>query len=286
MARGIAVFAGISPDVIRAVARETEALGYSSFWVNHPPTTDGLASLAAAARETRRVDLGVGVIPLTARGPQAIAEGVRAQALPLDRLLLGIGSPNPGALRRMREGIAALRSSLACRIVAAALGPKMCRLAGELADGVLLNWLTPAHARRSAEWVREGAAAARRAAPRLAAYVRVAIGPAARERLGGEAARYGAIPAYGASFARMGVAPIDTCIAVDDAGAVPPALAAWDGVVDDIVVRVIPAADTAHDHLAVVRAAQPRSHGTGRPESRGGGPPAGPQDAPASPGVR
>jgi hypothetical protein len=38
---------------------------------------------------------------------------------------------------------------------------------------------------------------------------------------------------------------------------VPPALAAWDGVIDDIVVRVIPASDTVEDHLIVVRAARP-----------------------------
>jgi alkanesulfonate monooxygenase SsuD/methylene tetrahydromethanopterin reductase-like flavin-dependent oxidoreductase (luciferase family) len=251
------VYAGIPPEVIRAASHEAEALGYGSFWVNHPPTTDGLAALGAAARETRRVELGVGVIPLQNRGPESIIEGVRGNALPLDRLLLGVGSANPGALRRVREGVAQLRTALACRVIVAALGPKMCRLAGELADGVLLNWLTPQHARRSAEWVREGAAAARRPTPRVMTYVRVAIGRAARERLAGEAERYGAIPAYAASFARMGVAPMDTCIAVDEPGAVPAALAAWDGAVDDLVIRVLPAADTTDDHLAVVRAAKP-----------------------------
>jgi alkanesulfonate monooxygenase SsuD/methylene tetrahydromethanopterin reductase-like flavin-dependent oxidoreductase (luciferase family) len=261
MARGIAVFAGIPQDVIRAVSRETEALGYGSFWVNHPPSVDGLAALGAAARETGRVDLGVGVIPLTGRGPESIIAGVRAQQLPVDRLLLGIGSPNPGALRRVREAVGALRRGLACRVVVAALGPKMCGLAGEIAEGVLLNWLTPEHARRSAEWVRAGAAAAGRSVPRIAAYVRVAIGPAARDRLRGEAARYGAIPAYAASFQRMGADPMETCVAVDRADGVGPALAIWDEVVDDVVVRVLPAADDAEGHLAVVRAAAPRPGG-------------------------
>jgi hypothetical protein len=84
MSRGIAVFAGIPPEVIRASAREAEALGYRSFWVNHPPTLDGLAALAVAARETRRIEVGVGVIPLHNRGPESIIEGVRTNALPLD----------------------------------------------------------------------------------------------------------------------------------------------------------------------------------------------------------
>lgn len=257
MGRGIAVFAGVGADVVRATAREAEALGYRSFWVNHPPAIDGLAALAFAARDTRRPDLGVGVIPVHIRPPESIIDGVRSNALPLDRLLLGVGGAGPGALRRVREGIAKLRGAVSCRVIAAALGPKMCRLAGELADGVLLNWLTPAHARRSAEWVREGAAAAPRPAPRVLAYVRVAIGPSARDRLRSEAARYGTIPAYAANFARMGAAPLDTAIAVNEPARVADALAAWDGVVDDVVVRVMPAADTVDDHLAVVRAARP-----------------------------
>ena len=90
----------------------------------------------------------------------------------------------------------------------------MCRLAGEVADGVLLNWLTPEHARRSADLVRAGAAAAKRPAPKIFAYVRLAIGPAAPE-LADEGDRYGAIPAYAANFERMGVKPVETAIAAD-----------------------------------------------------------------------
>ena len=69
MARGFALFAGTTPEIIRASAREAEALGYSSFWVNHPGSVDGLAALAFGARETKRIELGIGVIPLHTRGP-------------------------------------------------------------------------------------------------------------------------------------------------------------------------------------------------------------------------
>ena len=148
---GFALFAGTAPEVIRASAREADQLGYASFWVNHPGSTDGLAALAVAAAETRRIEVGIGVIPLHTRDPESIVQGVRAAALPLDRLLLGVGSPNPGSLRRVRDGIAALRSALSARLIVAALGPQMCRVAGEVADGVLFNWLTPEYARRSAE---------------------------------------------------------------------------------------------------------------------------------------
>lgn len=257
MAQGFAVFAGVAPDIVRAAAREAEAAGYTSFWVNHPGPVDGLAALAAAAQETRRLELGVGVIPLHTRGPESIVAGAREHALPLGRLWLGVGSPNPGALARVRAGVTAIRAALATRVVVAALGPKMCELAGEVADGVLFNWLTPEHARRSAALVRAGAERARRPPPRLLAYVRLAIGGAAADRLAQEADRYAAIPAYGANFARMGVKPVDTAIAVARAEEVAPALAKWRGVVDEVVLRAIPAADTVEEHVALVRAAKP-----------------------------
>ena len=257
MARGFALFAATAPDIIRACAREAESLRYTSFWVNHPGATDGLAALALAASETRSIELGIGVIPLHTRGPQSIIDGVRAHALPLDRLLLGVGSPNPRALDRVRDGVTALRAHLQTRIVVAALGPKMCHLAGEIADGVLLNWLTPEHARASAELVRAGAAAAKRKPPKVFAYVRVAIGPEAATRLAEEGARYAAIPAYAANFERMGVKPVETCVAAQHAAAVGPALAKWNGVVDEVVVRAITARDTVEENLALVRAARP-----------------------------
>jgi alkanesulfonate monooxygenase SsuD/methylene tetrahydromethanopterin reductase-like flavin-dependent oxidoreductase (luciferase family) len=258
MGYGFALFAGIATDVVTASAREAERLGFTSFWVNHPGTTDGLATLGAAAKATTRITLGIGVIPLHTRGPDSIAEGVRANTLGADRLLLGVGSPNPAALRRVRAGVADLRSRLpGVRLVVAALGPGMCRLAGEIADGVLFNWLTPEYAKTAGSWVRAGAETARRPAPTLCAYVRVALGAAAEKRLGDEAARYAAIPAYAAHFERMGVKPADTAIA----GATPQAVAAglrrWQGLLDEIVVRAITARDTIEDNLALLAAAKP-----------------------------
>jgi alkanesulfonate monooxygenase SsuD/methylene tetrahydromethanopterin reductase-like flavin-dependent oxidoreductase (luciferase family) len=258
MRHGFALFAGIDHDIVRAVAREAESLGYGSFWVNHPGSTDGLAALAVAARETRRLALGIGVIPLHTRGPASISQGVRANALPSDRLLLGVGSPNPGSLARVREGVAALRAQLpGVRVIVAALGPRMCRLAGEIADGVLFNWLTPEYARASADLVRAGAAAANRKAPSLFAYVRAAIGPEAHDRLLSEANRYGGVPAYAAHFERMGIKPVETAIAAASADAVGPALRKWEGVVDDVVVRAITGKETIEENLALVRAARP-----------------------------
>ena len=256
MSRGFAVAANVKTEVIAASAREAERAGYTSFWVNHPGPVDGLAALAGAARETRRVALGIGVIPLNTRGPQAIVEGVRANALPLDRLLLGVGSPNPGALARVRGGVAELRSALSTKLIVAALGPKMCELAGEVADGVLFNFVTPEHARASADLVRAGARKAGRPVPTLYSYVRVALGAASRPRLQDEADRYGKIPAYADNFARMGVKPIDTTIMAETPAALRAGIARWDGVVDELVLRAITPADTTDETLTLVRAAR------------------------------
>lgn len=256
MAQGFALFAGTSPDIIRASAREAEVLGYSSFWVNHPGT-DGLASLALATGETSRIELGIGVIPLHTREPESIVQGVRAHKLPLDRLLLGVGSPNPGSLQRVRSGVAALRGQLTTRMIVAALGPKMCQLAGEVADGVLLNWVTPEYARRSADVIRAGAAAAKRQPPKIFAYVRLAMGGPAAARVAQEADRYARIPAYGANFERMGVKPVDTAIIADKPSAIRAALVEWRGAVDEVVFRAITGADTVDENLALVRAAKP-----------------------------
>jgi alkanesulfonate monooxygenase SsuD/methylene tetrahydromethanopterin reductase-like flavin-dependent oxidoreductase (luciferase family) len=135
----------------------------------------------------------------------------------------------------------------------------MCHLAGEVADGVLFNWLTPEHARASAEWVRAGARAAGRPAPKLFAYVRVALGPTGAARLEEEGRRYAAIPSYAAHFARMGVPPATTAVAAPAAAAVPDALARWEGAVDEVVVRAITTDDTVDEILTVLGAARPRS---------------------------
>jgi alkanesulfonate monooxygenase SsuD/methylene tetrahydromethanopterin reductase-like flavin-dependent oxidoreductase (luciferase family) len=253
--RGFGVAAAIPLDIIRDAAALAESLHYDSFWVNHPPHGDGLAALAAAASATHTIRLGVGVIPLTSRSPESIIQGVRDQQLPLDRLLLGIGSGSAkGGLALVRAGIQALRV-LPVEIVIAALGPKMCHLAGEAADGVLFNWLTPQFARTSAEWVRVGAQSAGRRPPTLYAYVRTALGPAAAARLATEGARYQSVPAYGSHFARAQVAPTTTGVTGDTPEQLRAGLAAWAGVVDEVIVRAITADDTRDQTLELVRAA-------------------------------
>jgi hypothetical protein len=53
----------------------------------------------------------------------------------------------------------------------------------------------------------------------------------------------------------MGVKPVDTAIAATSADGIKRALVAWDGAVDEVVLRAITAKDTVEDHLTLVRAA-------------------------------
>ena len=256
-ARGIALFAGTAAEVVAETARSAEEHGYSSFWLNHPGSIDGVAGLAAAAGTTQAIDLGVGVVPLQHRGPADVIDGVRAAELPLERILLGIGTSGQGAFALAREGVGRLRDELGCRIVMAALAERTCRLAGEIADGVLFNWLTADHARRSAAWVAEGAAAVGRPRPRTYAYVRVALGPGASMLLEDEGARYRGVPVYASHFERMGVAPVETAIAANVEADVGRALEPWEDAVDEVVLRFLPSTDSLESHLELVRAGAP-----------------------------
>ena len=118
------------------------------------------------AGETERLLLGTGVIPMSSRttvlaGMAAASVHERAGG----RLVLGVGTGPavPGSLDRLRAQIEALRPLLAGERVEvdgrtlqlslvpdrpipiwiAALGPRAMRMAGEIADGVLLNWCSP-----------------------------------------------------------------------------------------------------------------------------------------------
>jgi alkanesulfonate monooxygenase SsuD/methylene tetrahydromethanopterin reductase-like flavin-dependent oxidoreductase (luciferase family) len=255
-ARGVALFAGTDGAVVSSVARDAERLGYRSFWLNHPGQIDGVAGLARAAAATEAIELGVGVVPLHMRSTPSLVAGVREHRLPSERLLLGIGTSGPGAFALAREGVATLRAELGCAVVMGALSEASCRLAGEIADGVLFNWLTPEHARRSARWVEEGSARVGRARPRLFAYVRLALGADARRRVEEEGGRY-AGGSYAAHFARMGATPLETAIAADDAAAAAAGLAVWDGAVDEVVLRFLPASGGLEAHLELLAAGAP-----------------------------
>jgi alkanesulfonate monooxygenase SsuD/methylene tetrahydromethanopterin reductase-like flavin-dependent oxidoreductase (luciferase family) len=242
---GLGVDAGLAPPVARELAVRCAELGYGSLWSNDEPGASGLETLAHFAAGAPHLDLGVGVLPLDQHPPAQIASEVDRLGLDPPKLWLGIGS---GRLRPqlapMRKAVAELRDLLpAARIVLGAMRPNLCRLGGELADGVLCNWMLPAHAGRARGWVHEGAAVAGRVAPVTALYVRVAVGGGAAERLRDEEGRYRRMAA--AHFATLN-APLG---AVGLSGParrdVVEGLAPYRAAVDLPIVRVLAGDDLA-----------------------------------------
>ena len=256
--RGLGLSVAIPAETLWSAAMAAQAHGYTSFWLNNPPGSGALRALSGVAQRGAMIRLGVGVIPLSDHRPGEIVREVMHSSVPPERLYLGIGSGSgAGAVKRVAEGIGAIRSRLECSLVIAALGPKMCHLAGAEADGVLLNWLTPQWAENSIKWVRDGANRAGKRMPRVMAYVRVAMGPEAIVHLQREAARYEAIPHYAAHFERMGTPAVGTAVTGETSEDIRHGLAAWDGVVDEVVVRVVVAHDSVEEVTRAVGAARP-----------------------------
>ena len=209
--RGFGVEATLAHEIVRELAPAAERAGYRTFWVNDEADGDGLAALRVAADVTATIRLGVGAIPLDRQRPEQIASRVKELALPAERLALGVGSGRPaGGLERVRNGVATLRDSIDATLVVAAIGPRMLALAGEIADGVLLDWPAPRYIVDAAEIVARGATEAERPRPWIGGYVFSAVGSSGIAKLRREAEHYAAIPSYAAHFARMGVGPMET----------------------------------------------------------------------------
>ena len=181
------------------LAREAEDLGYRDAWSFEADGVDAFAPLAVAA-QTNALRLGTAIVNVYTRGPATLAMSAAGLAeIAPGRFVLGIGSGsdviveswNGGVFRkpltRVRETTQFLRRALAGErvvfrgetfavdgfrlsrpptaplpIYIAALRSGMLALAGEVADGVILNWLAPEDVPRCVAIVREAAAKAGR----------------------------------------------------------------------------------------------------------------------------
>jgi len=247
--RALGIDAGLDPGLARDLAARCQGLGYDSLWANDAPDAPGLETLAHFAAGAPELDVGVGVLPLQRYEPAGIAADVERLGLDPARLWLGIGSGSlPTQIEPLRRAVAELRGLLpdGTRIVIAAMRPRLCRLGGEIADGVLLNWMLPDGAARAREWVREAAAEAGRASPVVASYVRVAVGPGAQERLDAMEGRYRTLtPGQVAHFAALDV-PLGTVgVAEPTAAGVREGLAPYAPALDLTIARVLAEPDAA-----------------------------------------
>jgi alkanesulfonate monooxygenase SsuD/methylene tetrahydromethanopterin reductase-like flavin-dependent oxidoreductase (luciferase family) len=240
MSRGFGVAAGLDPEVARPLAARCAELGYESMWSNDHPGAKGLETLAEFAAGAPETDLGVAVIALDRQPPQEIAADIERVGLDPARLWLGVGAGfSKKPLTKMRASLPELRESLPdVRLVLAAMGPKMCELAGAEFDGVFFNWMTPGFAASAREKVEAGALAAGREAPPVFGYVRTAVGPDAAERLANEESFYRDLhKGYRDHFDRLGEPEGTVGVAAADRDDAQAQLAAYEGPLDTIVVR-------------------------------------------------
>ncbi len=232
----------LGPKAVVDVAKQSEALGYQSFWTVEANGTDAISLLGAVAATAPGIDLATGIIPVQIRSPVLTAmTAATLQALNPDRdIWLGVGVSAPAILAQhgqetttrpigmMREFVALFRECLSGevvnfegdfwqvkrfrlgvrlgerrpKLVMAALNPQMLKLAGEVADGVLLNYLPASHVGPSIEQVRKGGNAT------IFSYVHACVGDleqsiqSARKDL----FNYAMAPAYANMFREAGFA--------------------------------------------------------------------------------
>lgn len=77
----------IVDDIVAA-----EEAGFSTYWLAQVSGVDAITALAVAGARTSTIELGTAVVPTWARHPQVMAsQGITAQAATNNRLILGIG---------------------------------------------------------------------------------------------------------------------------------------------------------------------------------------------------
>jgi alkanesulfonate monooxygenase SsuD/methylene tetrahydromethanopterin reductase-like flavin-dependent oxidoreductase (luciferase family) len=253
--RGFGIAAATLSSLVAPLAKAAEASGYDTFWVNDTPGSDGFEALRQAAEVTSSIRLGIGVIPIDRRPPDAIMTAIEEKGLPKERLIVGIGAGAElyGSLDSVRGAIHIIRNESGVPVAVGALGPKMVALAAKEADAVLLNWLTPRQAKLSTQEVRNRQGEGHRC--EVVAYVRVAL-PEGFEQLAGEGDRYASFPQYARHFSRMQVQPLATC-AYGTKDKIQHGLSAFDSEVDETVVRAVSDRETLDAYMGILRTARP-----------------------------
>ncbi len=224
-----------------------DRLGFDSVWIPEGQGRELMATIGAMGQATSRIRLATGILPFYSRPPALTAMAAATLAdLTGGRFILGIGTGHPAIIEegyglRYREPLAAAREFMLIvrRVVTgervgmhgrvfrveafqlesrprhrvpiylAALGPRMLRLAAQLADGVILNWISPARVRSAVEIVRQEALLAGRdpASVDVVCFVRAAITPAreaAWKVMRRLLATYAVMPAYARMFEEAG----------------------------------------------------------------------------------
>lgn len=232
------------------LAKEAEEAGYSSLWVAEVSGPDALVTLGALAVNTSKAELATGVIPMQIRTPGVNAMAfLTIHELSGGRAIAGLGVSSPVIVERwhgasyqkpvtaMRECVIIMRQLFTegksrfagevyksdfrlgmrstqkrpPKIYLAGLNAPMLQLAGELADGVLMNYSPPEAMPAMIEEIHAGAKKAGRnpADIDVGIYIRMCITEdesKAIDQFRRELATYAFVDSYNKMFARYGLA--------------------------------------------------------------------------------
>jgi alkanesulfonate monooxygenase SsuD/methylene tetrahydromethanopterin reductase-like flavin-dependent oxidoreductase (luciferase family) len=198
-----------SPGILQAAVLAEEK-GFGAIWKGESNSRDPVVILSSIAARTTRIELGMAVYHIFGRSP--VTAGILSATLnelSRGRFIFGLGVANPvlaawhgqkyeKPIRQMREYIDLIRRvyagekidscgayfssrgfkiAFACeyplRIYMAALGPQMTRLAGQIADGVVVNMANPSVVAEIAEGTRAAAREAGRDPDAFAVTIKV-----------------------------------------------------------------------------------------------------------------
>lgn len=252
---GIAFTPDLPPERLRSVAEATDASGLDDLWVWEDCFAEsGIASATAALAWTRRVQVGIGLLPVPLRNIGLVAMEIAS----LDRLFPGrlsagighgvqvwmeqVGARVSSPLTLLRESTEALRALLSGAEVTrdgryvslsqvrlawpplappalflGGVGPKSLALAGQLGDGTLLgNNLNHDEVAAACQLIL--AAAGDKPQHPVVSTLIAATGPRAQQRLDQEVVRWGASVDHGVGAAGSAEVIAETVLSLRAAG--------------------------------------------------------------------
>ncbi len=229
------------------LVRQAERLGFSDAWSFETLAGDAFTPVAAAAAVTERIRLGTAIVPVFTRPPALIALSAAAvQQFSGGRFVLGVGISTPTIvenwmgvpyrmpLTRLRETVEALRAAFSGQrvtmagktvkingfrlgtppdtpppIYVGAQGELMLRVAGEIGDGAIVNYITPETFPQMLNVIREGARRGGRNADSIDIACRILVAvdteeQIVRENLRRELTAYLTVPQYNKFFQWIG----------------------------------------------------------------------------------
>jgi len=229
------------------LVRHAEKLGFTDAWTYETFETDAFTPVAAAAVATERMRLGTALVPVFTHPAALIAmSAASVQQISGGRFVLGVGISTPTIveqwmgvpyrkpLTRLRETVAALRMAFSGQrvvmqgkevringfrlgvpletpppIYVGGQGEQMLKTAGELGDGVIVNFISPEAFPQMLEHIRTGARAAGKNADNIDVVCRIVIAvdqdeQIVREELRRELTAYLTVPQYNKFFCEIG----------------------------------------------------------------------------------